>query len=267
MLNGLGEKAGRVIERARAAGPFLSVDDFARRTMLGQAVVKRLAEADAFGSVGAGRRQALWQALGQEKKRREMPLFDDEAHRKKVVQAIAGPRRGPGAADRRSPAIIDFNEDSQEEPIPQTLPAMPLYEEVVADYRTAGLSLRAHPISFYREQLARLGVTSAQGLARLKDKTPVAVAGIVLLRQRPGTAKGITFVTLEDETGTVNLVVHQQTWDKFYRIARRAPAWIAHGETQTVETEFAKVIHVVVSRLEALGEQLRKLDVKSRDFR
>ena len=106
---------------------------------------------------------------------------------------------------------------------------MQLYEEVVADYRTAGLSLRAHPISFYREQLERLGVTSAQGLGELKDKTPVIVAGLVLLRQRPGTAKGITFVTLEDETGTVNLVVHQQTWDEFYRIARRAPAWIAHG--------------------------------------
>ena len=77
MLNGLGEAAGKAIERAREAGPFLSIDDFARRTGLGQAVVKRLAEADAFGSLGAGRRQALWQALGQEKKRRAMPLFDE----------------------------------------------------------------------------------------------------------------------------------------------------------------------------------------------
>ena len=89
----------------------------------------------------------------------------------------------------------------------------------------------------------------------------------MLLRQRPGTAKGITFVTLEDETGTVNLVVHQQTWDRFYRIARRAPAWIVHGHVQTVKSEFAKVIHVVAERLEALGEQLRQLDVKTRDFR
>jgi error-prone DNA polymerase len=89
----------------------------------------------------------------------------------------------------------------------------------------------------------------------------------VLLRQRPGTAKGITFVTLEDETGTVNLVVHQHTWDRYYRIARRAPAWIAYGHIQTTAQPVAPVIHVVVSRLEALAEQLRQLDVKSRDFR
>jgi error-prone DNA polymerase len=141
------------------------------------------------------------------------------------------------------------------------------YEEVVADYRTAGLSLRAHPISFYREQLARLGVTPAKQLAALKNKMPVVVAGLVLLRQRPGTAKGITFVTLEDETGTINLVVHQQTWDRFYKVARRAPAWIVYGEIQKVESKFAIIIHVVVNRLVALGEQLRQLDVKTRDFR
>jgi error-prone DNA polymerase len=144
---------------------------------------------------------------------------------------------------------------------------MPDYEEVVADYRAAGLSLRAHPISFYREQLARLGVTPARRLVELANDAPVVVAGLVLLRQRPSTAKGITFVTLEDETGTVNLVVHQQTWDRFYRVARRAPAWIAYGHIQTVAEKFSAVIHVIVRRLEALGEQLRQLDVKARDFR
>lgn len=107
----------------------------------------------------------------------------------------------------------------------------------------------------------------AQHLGELENEAPVVVAGLVLLRQRPGTAKGITFVTLEDETGTVNLVVHQQTWDRFYRVARRAPAWIAHGRIQTVDAEFTKVIHVLVSRIEALGDTLKELDVKSRDFR
>jgi error-prone DNA polymerase len=148
------------------------------------------------------------------------------------------------------------------------LPPLPLYEEVVADYRTARLSLRAHPISFYRRQLDRLGITPARKLAELENDAPVRVAGLVLLRQRPSTAKGITFVTLEDETGTANLVVHQRTWDRFYRIARRAPAWIAHGHIQTTrENSYAAVIHVVVSRLEALADELRELDVKSRDFR
>jgi error-prone DNA polymerase len=161
------------------------------------------------------------------------------------------------------------------------------------------LSLKAHPMSFYREQLDRLRITPAKGLLTLPNGAPVRVAGLVILRQRPGTAKGITFVTLEDETGTINLVVHQHTWDRFYRIARRAPAWVAHGHVQTTEqrkkgdgphfavqrdtcsrdhghaeglasemgTVPAPVIHVVVSRLEALAEQLRRLDVKSRDFR
>ena len=144
---------------------------------------------------------------------------------------------------------------------------MPLYEEVVADYRSAGLSLRAHPMSFYRRELDKLGITPAAKLVDLKNEAPVRVAGIVLLRQRPGTAKGITFVTLEDETGTVNLVVHQRTWDRYYRIARRAPAWLAHGHVQTTKESFAPVIHVVVRRLEALADELRELDVKSRDFR
>ena len=140
-------------------------------------------------------------------------------------------------------------------------------EQVFADYRTAGLSLRAHPISFYRKQLQHLGITPAQHLGELKNEASVVVAGLVLLRQRPGTAKGITFVTLEDETGTVNLVVHRQTWDRFYRIARRAPAWIVYGRIQTVEAEFTKVIHVVANRLEALSETLTELDIKARDFR
>jgi error-prone DNA polymerase len=230
MVSGLSEAAGTTIEQIRQDGPFTSIDDFTRRTGLGQAVVRRLAEADAFGSLRTSRRQALWQAFAQEKKPRSLPLFDS----------------------------IDVQESS-----PAALPAMPPYEEVVADYRSAGLSLRAHPISFYRRQLGRLGITPAAQLADLAHGVPVRVAGLVLLRQRPGTAKGITFVTLEDETGTVNLVVHQRTWDRYYRVARRAPAWIAHGRVQSAES----VIHVVVSRLEPLSDQLRELDVKSRDFR
>ena len=111
---------------------------------------------------------------------------------------------------------------------------------------------------FTAEQLDRLGITPAGRLVELANDAPVRVAGLVLLRQRPGTAKGITFVTLEDETGTVNLVVHQHTWDRYYRIARRAPAWIAHGHIQTTaRIRVAPVIHVVVRRLEALAEQLR----------
>ncbi|HVT28955.1 MAG TPA: hypothetical protein VHE81_13150, partial [Lacipirellulaceae bacterium] len=257
MLNGIGEAVGRTIEQARTAGPFLSIDDFARRTRLGRPIVQRLAEADAFGSLGKNRRQALWQALGQEKKQRAMPLFE-------TLPLPLGEGRGEGAC--ASHQQYDPGQDGSAI-LPVTLPTMQPFEEVVADYRTAGLSLRAHPISFYREQLERLGITPARQLVELKNDAPVIVAGLVLLRQRPGTAKGITFVTLEDETGTVNLVVHQHTWDRYYRIARRAPAWIAHGCVQTAPGNYSAVIHVVVSRLEALADKLRQLDVKARDFR
>jgi error-prone DNA polymerase len=259
MLNGLGEKAGRVIERAREAGAFTSIDDFAHRTGLGQAVIKRLAEADAFGSVGAGRRHALWQSLAQEKKRRVMPLFEKKNGSEPEAQARDLPSTLACASG--------FNPDKYFGKQPAALPAMPLHEQVVADYRTVGLSLRAHPISFYRDQLDRLGITPARRLVELANDMPVRVAGLVILRQRPGTAKGITFVTLEDETGSANLVVHQHTWDRYYRIARRAPAWIAHGHIQTAPQSAVPIIHVVVSRLEALAEQLQDLDVKSRDFR
>jgi error-prone DNA polymerase len=261
MLSGMREAVAKVIEQTRAAGPFVSIDDFTRRTGVGRAVVKQLAEADVFRSVGAGRRQALWQALGQEKKRREMPLFENIADPFRVgrIETL-----NVGQDDRMVLPTAGQDGRAILEP---TLPAMEPYEEVVADYRTAGLSLRAHPISFYRKQLTKLGVTPARNLAELANEEPVIVAGLVLLRQRPGTAKGITFVTLEDETGTVNLVVHQQTWDRFYRSACRAPAWIAHGHIQNAPGQFAAVIHVVVKQLEALGEQLRQLDVKARDFR
>jgi error-prone DNA polymerase len=265
MIGGLRESHGKLIEQVRTRGPFTSIDDFARRTGLGQAVIKRLAEADAFGSIGAGRRQALWHALGQERKRRDMPLFEYPP-----LPLEEGRGKGARVPLLACPAVhLDTEEQAahdSDEPL-APLPPMPLYEEVVADYRTAGLSLRAHPISFYRDQLERLGITPARQLVELKNDAPVSVAGLVLLRQRPGTAKGITFVTLEDETGSMNLVVHQHTWDRYYRIARRAPAWIAHGHIQTTTESFAPVIHVVVARLEALTEQLQRLDVKSRDFR
>ncbi len=168
LVLGLSEDHGRRICEARRDGPFTSLADFARRTGLGQATISRLAEADAFGSLELNRRTALWQALAQEKKSRPLPLLD-------------------GLADADDP-LVD-------------LPQMTPQEEVVADYQTSGLTLRAHPISFQRETLNTWGIVPAAELERLTNDRYVRVAGLVLVRQRPGTAKGITFVTLEDETG------------------------------------------------------------------
>lgn len=231
MITGLSEAAAAAIETARSeGGPFRSVEDFSRRTRLGQAVIARLAEADAFASLGRDRRSALWEALSQEKRVRAMPLFD---------------------------AL-----EAEDEP-PAPLPELPPEQQVFEDYRTTGLSLKGHPLAFHRRALDRLRVVPAGNLAAIRPNRHVRVAGLVLLRQRPSTAKGITFVTLEDETGIANLVVRQAIWERYYEIARRSPAWIAHGKLERKD----RVIHVVVNRLEDLSQCLGGLKPRSRDFR
>jgi error-prone DNA polymerase len=118
-------------------------------------------------------------------------------------------------------------------------------------------------MSFHRESLNELHATTCAGLAEKENNRHLRVAGLVILRQRPSTAKGITFVTLEDETGTANLVVKQKIWERYYKIARRAPAWIAHGKLE----KKSGVIHVVVNRIEDMSCRLEELQIKSRDFR
>jgi error-prone DNA polymerase len=226
MVSGLGQAAAEAVVQARAEVPFASFDDFVRRTGVKSASLKALARADAFATVPLGRRAALWQSLPV---RKPVPLFD-----------------GVDAAE--PPA-----------PLP---PEAPL-EEVLADYGATGLSLRHHPVSFFRTQLDRLGVVPAVRLSSLTPDCRLKVAGIVLLRQRPSTANGITFVTLEDETGMVNLIVRQQVWDRYRRVARTSVALLAHGRLQRE----AEVIHVLVTRLEDFSEPLEDLNNRSRDFR
>jgi error-prone DNA polymerase len=230
-VSGISESQARMIEEARSlGGPFTGWDNFSRRTRLNRAVMRRLAEADAFASLALDRRGALWQALAEEKQPRAMPLFDSLA--------------------------------AEDEPgVP--LPALRLEEQVLADYRSAGLSLKAHPMQFVREELNEWEVLPAEHLATHPADRHVRVAGIVLMRQRPSTAKGITFVTLEDETGQANLIVRQDVWQKFYHVARTATALIAHGRLQRQNS----VIHVLVTQLEDLSDRLRGLAARSRDFR
>ena len=119
-----------------------------------------------------------------------------------------------------------------------------------------------HPLEFFRTRLDELKVVPACRLATHPNERHVRVAGIVLVRQRPGTAKGITFVTLEDETGTINLIIRQDIWQRFYRVARTATAYLAQGRLQRHD----RVIHVLVNRLEDLSEMLRGVGSQSRDF-
>jgi error-prone DNA polymerase len=227
-----GEAAQRVADR-RGQGLYRSLDDFHRRTRLARGDAEALANADAFGSLGADRRQSLWQAMGRERRAVDQPL------------------------------LMDLEDD---EPLVETLPTAPAEEEVFADYASLGLSLRGHPVAFHREQLQRRGVLTARELQSQPNGVHVAAAGVVLLRQRPGTAKGITFVTLEDETGATNLIIRPQTWDDFYNTAKCSPAWVVRGELQHSPEG---VLHVVVSSIEPIGDTARAGTMRSvsRDFR
>jgi len=227
----LGLPAGvrQAILEARRDGLFQSQHDFQQRTGLGRAMIMKLATAGAFASLQQDRRHALWESLAQQHRARELPLFDSL------------PASGSAAVP---------------------LPPMPAAEEVATDYQSTGLSLHAHPVSFCREQLEQLGITPANQLSQLPDNQHARVAGLVLLRQRPSTARGITFVTLEDETGVINLVIHQRTWNRFYTLARRSHAWIAEGRIESRDS----VIHLVVERIADLSEKI-SVQVPSRDFK
>jgi error-prone DNA polymerase len=164
--------------------------------------------------------------------------------------------------EQRPPNHPLFASEETDQPDVQ-LPTLPERDEVFTDYLTLGLSLKNHPLAFYRSQLDQQHVLPLERLQELKDGCDVKIAGLVILRQRPGTAKGITFVTLEDETGVANLVIHHRVWQRFYGIARRSPAWIVRGRLQRRWS----VTHIVVRRLEDLSQTLRRCRLKSRDFR
>jgi error-prone DNA polymerase len=155
---------------------------------------------------------------------------------------------------------------------PQPLPAVPPLQSVAADYAGAGLSLRDHPIRFLRESLARRGAVPCAALRAIGEgRTPrpsASVAGLVLCRQRPSTASGIVFMTLEDESGIANLIIRPKTYERIRRIARGAVAVLAEG---TVEHR-SGVTHLVVRRMTDLGDELAALaggaiPQQSRDFR
>jgi error-prone DNA polymerase len=236
-LSGMSAAHVERIERTRGAEPFRSLDDFARRTGLSRAVITRLAKAGTFGSLRLDRRTALWEALGQDQKK--LPLFD---RRMRETHQSDAPVHGTH---------------------PEFLPAMSAAEEVLADYRTGGLSLRAHPLEFLRTKLEPRHVVTAEALKTLPHGQSVCVAGIVLVRQRPSAAKGITFVTLEDETGTANLIIRSAVWRRYREAALAATLLLAHGRLQRQ----GQVIHVLTTKLVDLSPWLRQLGAQSRDFR
>jgi error-prone DNA polymerase len=229
MVRGLREEQARKIgDSIGARGVPRTIKDLWRRSDVLVASLRSLAAADAFGSMGLTRQQAQWKLRSLRDE--SLPLFDGL-------------------------------EASQAPTLPR-LPGIGAEVNVVRDYASIGLSLKAHPVSFLREQLAQKGVSICSYLVTAPTKSKIAVAGIVLVRQRPGTAKGVTFVTLEDESGIANLIVRPKVYEKYRRAARHGVIVLAHGR---VERQ-GQVVHVLVTRLQALDGDMTSLVTQQRNF-
>jgi error-prone DNA polymerase len=133
--------------------------------------------------------------------------------------------------------------ESRHEPDPQ-LPELKLSEHVVQDYATTGLSIKGHPLSFIRHQLVMLHIKTAAAANQTENKKLIKTAGLILIRQRPGTAKGVCFITLEDETGTTNLVVFPKLFDKYRKEILHARLLMVEGVVEQTQ-----VTHIIVKRV------------------
>jgi error-prone DNA polymerase len=206
--------ADRIVA-ARNRRPFTSLEDFARDTGLPKRALILLADADAFRSLGLDRREALWQV-------RRLP---DDVPLPLFEAAIA----------REQP-------DEHAKP----LPAMPRPEQVVADYQTIRLSLKGHPMEFLREMFTKERVVACKDVSHDNDRRRVRCAGVVLVRQRPGSAKGVVFMTLEDETGIANVVVWPKVMEQYRKEVMGARLVLVEGYIQSSPEQ---VTHLVAQRM------------------
>jgi DNA-directed DNA polymerase III PolC len=225
-VRGLGEGDGRRIVEARSAGPFASVREFADRTGLNARALAALAEAGAFEGIEEARRGALWEARGAARyPRPDLPLV----------------------AEERAPAFAPLG------------PA----ETVRWDHEASGHSPRGHPLEALRPALAAAGLPDARAVNRLRDGARARYAGLVICRQRPGTASGVVFLSLEDETGFVNVVLWPRVYERFSLLVRTAGFLGIAGRVQAADG----VVHLVAESVFDPDVGGDPAEVGSRDFR
>ncbi len=236
MVKGLAMNDAAKIVIARADQPFASVDDMWRRSGVPVAALEKLAEADAFlPSLDLERRQAQW---------------DIKALRDEPLELWAA------AAEREARTIPEMQE-------PQvTLKSMTQGREVVEDYSHTGLTLRQHPVSFLRRELVKKSIVTCAEAMSQRDGRWLMTAGLVLVRQRPGSAKGVMFLTLEDETGIVNAVVWPSLFERQRRILMGASMMAINGKIQRE----GEVVHLVAQRLFDLSSNLANIGASDGEF-
>ena len=234
MVKGLGNEPGAELVARRGDTSYASVEEIWRRAGISAPMLERLAEADAFSGIGLDRRQALWAVRGLADT--VLPLF--------------------AAADGSGPP--------QPEVVEPHVPLVPMREgrEVVEDYRSVGLTLGRHPVAFLRQELAARGMVACADLEHTRNGRKVVVPGIVLVRQKPGSAKGVMFITIEDETGIANLILWPDRFEKQRRLVLSAGMIACHGRVQRE----GEVIHVVTDTLEDLSDMLRSVGERDEPF-
>ncbi|HEX7887599.1 MAG TPA: error-prone DNA polymerase [Phenylobacterium sp.] len=222
-IKGFKKDDAEALITARAAGAD-SIEALARQAFLSRRALELLAEADAFRSLGFSRREALW-----------------------AVKGLSG----EWGAEKHAPLLLRQSlKEAQVE-----LPFMSLPQHVAEDYRTTSLSLKDHPVRFFREELIYRKVVPCSALKTVRDRRRLSVGGLVLVRQRPGTAKGVVFLTLEDETGIANIVVWRDCFEAHRRLVMTSAFLVVHGQVQ----KEGEVIHVVAERFTDLSGRLSDL--------
>jgi DNA polymerase III alpha subunit len=232
-IKGLSETSMEQLVANRGRG-YSSIRDLWLRSGLQKADIERLADADTFHSIKLSRREALWEvrALDAKSAAEKLPLFDQVSH-------------------------IDLQVEPETR-LPEMLPG----EQVIEDYRYLSLSLKGHPVSFLRDEFRKAGVVRSVDLLTVPNGRRVTIAGLVLVRQRPGSAKGVIFMTLEDETGVANAIVWQKVFEKYRPIVMGARLVKIHGRLQSQ----SGVIHTVVDHIEDMTPALGILQKEARRF-
>ena len=226
LVKHLSQEGAERLLAARATDAFAHIADLAERAALDRRDLEALAAADALAGLAGHRHRAVWHVSGVE---RAMPLLPADTVVEEGVPLLRAPREG---------------------------------QDIVADYGSVGLSLRRHPVALLRDKLLKRGVIPNQELWDQPNGRAVTAAGLVITRQRPGSASGVTFVTLEDETGYVNLIV----WE---RVATEQRAALLESRLLLVRGKLQRegdVLHVIAQRLTNLSELLGDLVVASRNF-
>jgi error-prone DNA polymerase len=225
-VRGIGDElAERIVASREAAGRFISMADLSHRVGLSSDQVEALATAGAFDGFGVTRRDALWTA---------------------------------GAAAAVRPGQLDLA--TVDETATPDLPEMTEPEQMIADLWATGVTPQTYPTALVRDRLDGLGITTAMGLRSVRDHTRVTVGGVVTHRQRPATARGVTFVNLEDETGMVNVICSREIWARYRTVARGSAALLVRGMLQHSEG----VVNVMAERIAPLHLGVRP---SARNFR